>query len=115
LSKILVSTGIRVAKRRGEAPTPGESPITPKKRKRRPRPQDLDILAENVRAFRRAAGWAQEVLAQEADLERSHVGAIEQRKFDVRLSTLGALAKAFKCRTADLLLPRVPTRSKKVK
>jgi transcriptional regulator with XRE-family HTH domain len=62
----------------------------------------------NIRAFRRAAGWAQEELAQEANLARSHIGALEHGQLDARISTLGALADAFKVRTADLLLQQPP-------
>jgi DNA-binding XRE family transcriptional regulator len=83
------------------------------KRHKKPRAHDLETLSVNIRAFRHAAGWAQEELAQEADLARSHIGALEQERLDPRLSTLGALAEAFKVRTADLLLPASPTKARK--
>jgi len=68
----------------------------------------------NIRAFRHAAGWAQEELAHEAKLARSHIGALEHGQLDARISTLGALADAFKVRTADLLLhPPAPKARKK--
>jgi hypothetical protein len=47
-------------------------------------------------------------------LARSHIDALEKRVFNPRLSTLGALAKAFKIRTADLLLPPQSPKTKKV-
>jgi DNA-binding XRE family transcriptional regulator len=72
---------------------------------RKPRPETLDILASNIKAFRRAAGWSQDILAHEAGLYRSYIGDIERCKHNPRLSTLEALADAFRVRIGDLVAP----------
>jgi XRE family transcriptional regulator, regulator of sulfur utilization len=82
-------------------------------RHKRPTPMDLETLALNIRSLRNAAGWAQEELAQEANLARSHVGALELQKLDPRLSTLGAIAAAFKVQTSDLLRLPAPKAKKR--
>ena len=76
-----------------------------RKRYRRPRAEDLQNLSANIRFMRDAVGWAQDRLADEATLARSHISALEKAQFDARLSTLGALADAFKRPTVDLLFP----------
>jgi transcriptional regulator with XRE-family HTH domain len=53
-------------------------------------------FAENVRRLRKRAGISAEELADRADINRSHVGSIENGRVEPRLGTLlrliGALA-----------------------
>jgi transcriptional regulator with XRE-family HTH domain len=72
---------------------------------RKARPETLDILAVNIRALRKALGWSQDACADQAGLNRSYIGDIERRKHNPRLSTLEALADAFRVRVGDLLTP----------
>jgi DNA-binding XRE family transcriptional regulator len=94
-----------VSKGRREAGAGGEREASPRRHKR-PRPEDLDNLSANILAFRTAAKLNQEELADKAKIARSHVGALEKGKLDARLSTLGALADAFKRPITDLLRKR---------
>lgn len=57
----------------------------------------------NMKALRRARGWSQEILGVEADIGRTHVGKLEAKEIDPRLSTLGAIATALEVTTPDLL------------
>jgi transcriptional regulator with XRE-family HTH domain len=45
-------------------------------------------FAENVRRLRRRAGISAEELADRADINRSHVGSIENGRVEPRLGTL---------------------------
>jgi transcriptional regulator with XRE-family HTH domain len=83
----------------------GEREAAPRRHKR-PRPEDLENLSTNLRAFRASAGLNQDELADKAQLARSHIGALEKGKLDARLSTLGALADALKRPITDLLRKR---------
>ena len=51
-------------------------------------------LARNVRLLRVMRGWSQEVLAQEAGLDRSYVGAVERAERNLTLSSMEKLAQA---------------------
>ena len=52
-------------------------------------------------------------MAHEAGLYRSYIGDIERRKHNPRLSTLEALADAFRVRIGDLLVPSPAARPKR--
>lgn len=62
-----------------------------------------EALGLNVRRQRKALGLSQEDLADEADLHRTQVGAIERAEKDVRLSTVEKLSDALKVQASDLL------------
>ncbi|MFC8694213.1 helix-turn-helix domain-containing protein [Streptomyces parvus] len=64
-------------------------------------------LAENVRRFRRAAGFSQEGLAEEAVLSLSTVRKVEQGG-QVSMDTLAALARALGVSTSDLFASEAP-------
>ncbi len=64
-------------------------------------------LAENVRKFRRAAGWSQEELAHHAGLSVGPVRTVEQGR-NVRMETLHALARALEKKTSDLMAAGTP-------
>ena len=51
-------------------------------------------LARNVRLLRVMRGWSQEVLAQQAGLERTYVGAVERAERNLTLASMEKLAGA---------------------
>ena len=71
----------------------------------------MELLSVNIRALRKVAQWSQDQLAYEAGLGRSYVGDIERCRHNPRLSTLEALADAFRVRIPDLL--EAPNKTKK--
>jgi len=69
--------------------------------------EDLtEILAENLRAFRRSKGLSQEELADMCDLHRTYVGSVERGERNVTLSTLETLATALGVSVPELLTKR---------
>lgn len=64
------------------------------------------ILAENVRAFRKAQGISQEELADRCDLHRTYIGSVEREERNVSLSTLEVLATALGVSVPELLTRR---------
>lgn len=71
------------------------------------------ILAENVRAFRKANGLSQEALADACELHRTYIGSVEREERNVSLSTLEVLASALGISVPELLTPRVDHGRKK--
>jgi transcriptional regulator with XRE-family HTH domain len=61
------------------------------------------ILAENMRARRRALGLSQEALAAECGLHRTYVGAVERAERNVSLDNIAKLAVALRLRPWELL------------
>jgi len=74
-----------------------------RKRLRRPSPDLTQILAENVRAYRRHKHLSQEQFADRCDLHRTYVGAVERGERNVTLSTLEILATALGVNIPTLL------------
>lgn len=67
------------------------------------------ILAMNVKAareVREVLGVSQEVLADEARIDRTYISGIEQGKLNPSINLLGRLALALKTTPAALLTPR---------
>jgi transcriptional regulator with XRE-family HTH domain len=56
-----------------------------------------------VRQTREDRGWSQEMLAEQADLNRSYVGEIERGKVIASLGTIEKLAHALGLSPSDLL------------
>lgn len=54
----------------------------------------LQILADNLRAFRKRKRLSQEKLAELCGYHRTYIGSIERCERNVSLSTLSALADA---------------------
>lgn len=73
---------------------------------RKPTSQILNILADNVRAYRRKHSLSQEDLADACDLHRTYIGSIERRERNVTLSTLEVLAAALRTSVPALLTRR---------
>ena len=60
-------------------------------------------LARNVRLLRVMRGWSQEVLALEAGLDRSYVGAVERAERNLTLASMERLAGALGVEVRELL------------
>lgn len=56
-----------------------------------------------LRAVRTRAGLSQEALGMDADLHRTFVSMVERGERNVTIATVEKLAKALKCRMADLM------------
>ena len=63
----------------------------------------IAVLAENVRALRKASGLSQEALALEAELDRTYISQVERAKRNITIEVLERLARALGT-TADQLL-----------
>ena len=61
-------------------------------------------LARNVRLLRVMRGWSQEVLALEAGLDRTYVGAVERGERNPTLASVERLAGALGVEVSELLL-----------
>ncbi len=71
---------------------------------REPSRRIKDILAQNVRSFRRVKRLSQEDLAAKCNLHRTYVGSVERGERNVTLSTLEVLADAL-----GITVPRLLT------
>ncbi|NVO04558.1 MAG: helix-turn-helix transcriptional regulator [Rhodoferax sp.] len=60
-------------------------------------------FGHTLRQFREARGWSQEMLAEQADLNRSYVGELERGQAIASLITLDKLAAAFGVSMSHLL------------
>lgn len=56
-----------------------------------------------LRAIRTKAGLSQEALGMDADLHRTFVSMVERGERNVTIATVEKLARALKCRMADLM------------
>ncbi len=56
-----------------------------------------------LRAVRTKTGISQEDLGHEADLHRTFISMVERGERNVTIATVEKLAKALKCRMADLM------------
>ena len=61
------------------------------------------MLGKEIRRRRKALGWTQQRLAEEADLSPHYLSEVETSKRDPSVSTVQALAKAMKITPAHLL------------
>lgn len=64
------------------------------------------ILAENVKAARKALGLSQEALAFETEIDRTYISGIERGKRNPSLSLIARLAERLGTTPGALLLPR---------
>lgn len=80
--------------------------LTASEMPRRPESKLLEILAENIRSFRREKGISQEALADMCSLHRTYVGSVERRERNVTLASLAVLADALGVSVPELLTPR---------
>ena len=73
------------------------------KRLRKPSLVMTQILADNLRAYRKAKNVSQEELADACNLHRTYVGSVERGERNVTLSTLEVLASALGVSVPELL------------
>ena len=60
-------------------------------------------FGEHLRKIRLKTGLSQEALGGEADLHRTFISMVERGERNVTIATVEKLAKALKCRMADLM------------
>jgi transcriptional regulator with XRE-family HTH domain len=65
----------------------------------------IGVVAETVKRARKAAGWSQEELAFEADLDRTYISQVERGKRNVTIVVLSKIARALKTTPDRLLIP----------
>lgn len=76
------------------------------KRLRKPSTLLTQILADNIRDYRKAKHLSQEELADACELHRTYIGSVERGERNVTLSTLEVLAKALGVSVIELLTKR---------
>ncbi len=76
------------------------------KQLRKPSTALTQILADNIRDYRKAKHLSQEELADACELHRTYIGSIERGERNVTLSTLEVLAKALGVSVIELLTKR---------
>ena len=67
------------------------------------KPDSRKILADNIKAYRKAKGLSQEELADQCGLHRTYIGSVERCERNVTLGTLELLAQALKTTVPALL------------
>lgn len=80
--------------------------------RRRPSRMITQILADNIRAFRREKDLSQEELADMCNLHRTYIGSVERGERNVTLSTLEALAAALDVSVPALLTEKATKNDK---
>lgn len=73
------------------------------KQLRKPSTALTQILADNIRDYRKAKHLSQEELADACELHRTYIGSVERGERNVTLSTLEVLAKALGVSIIELL------------
>ncbi|MEZ0169511.1 helix-turn-helix domain-containing protein [Microvirga sp. TS319] len=63
-----------------------------------------DVLARNIRKYRKAAGLSQEELAHRAEIDRTYISSIERSVYGATIDVVDRLAKALGVEAADLLV-----------
>lgn len=69
------------------------------------------ILAENVKAARKALDLSQEALALGAEIDRTYVSGIERGRRNPSLTMIAKLAEKLGTTPAALLTPAIPSKS----
>ncbi|MEW5688202.1 MAG: helix-turn-helix transcriptional regulator [Pseudomonadota bacterium] len=62
-----------------------------------------DILAQNLKTCRTAAGLSQEELAHRADIDRTYISSLERSVYGATIDMLDKIAKALGVEASDLL------------
>ena len=70
---------------------------------RKPSDKILQILAENIKAYRREHKLSQEELAAKCGLHRTYIGSIERGERNITVSSLEVLASALNVDASELL------------
>ncbi len=69
----------------------------------------LEELGNRIRARRKAAGWTQEDLAAEAEIDRSYIGGVERGERNLTFTVLCKICSALGCDVAAIT-KNVPNR-----
>lgn len=64
-----------------------------------------DVLATNLRKYRREKGLSQEELAHRAKIDRTYISALERCLYAASIDVLERLAKELSVDPADLIRP----------
>lgn len=67
-----------------------------------------EILAQNLKRHRLAAGLSQEELAHQADIDRTYVSSLERGRYAATVDMLERLAAELGVDPADLLRSKAP-------
>ena len=62
-----------------------------------------EVLARNMRRFRKARGLSQEELAHRAEIDRTYVSALERGVYAASIDMMERLANALEVEVADLV------------
>ena len=65
-----------------------------------------EVLAFNLRHYRRARGLSQEELAHRVGIDRTYVSALERRLYSATVDMLDRLAQELGVEAADFLRPK---------
>lgn len=77
-----------------------------KKPEKPPNSKDLRaILSYNIKILRIGKNWSQEYLANECDLDRTYISAVERCRWNVSLSNIERIAYALSVEAWELLKP----------
>lgn len=60
-------------------------------------------LAANMKSLRKARGWSQEALAEEAGLDRTYISGIERQVKNPTITVIERIATALECKLGALL------------
>jgi transcriptional regulator with XRE-family HTH domain len=72
-----------------------------------------EVLARNLRRYRRAARLSQEELAHRSDIDRTYISSLERGLYAASIDVVDRLATALEIQAADLLIRPSAARSKK--
>lgn len=70
-----------------------------------------EVLARNLRKYRRDKGFSQEELAHRAEIDRTYISSLERCVYAASIDVVDRLARVLGVEAADLLQP--PTRPRK--
>lgn len=70
----------------------------------------LETLGQRIRAQRKALGWTQEELADNAEIDRSYIGGVERGQRNLTFNVLCKICEALRCDVATLTtgIPELP-------
>jgi len=68
-----------------------------------PKQDILQAFGDRIRELRKEAGWSQEELADEAELDRTYVGGIERGERNLALRNILKIAQTFGLTMSELL------------
>ncbi|MDT9600423.1 helix-turn-helix domain-containing protein [Sphingosinicella rhizophila] len=62
-----------------------------------------EVLASNLKRYRKAAGLSQEELAHRADIDRTYISSLERCQYAAGIDVVDQLARELGVEAADLL------------